>query len=60
VAVITRGVTGKIEYIDWDDLRAEIAEQVHPERLEAAREELQAWLCTLDRVVDRVVGVELL
>jgi DNA-binding XRE family transcriptional regulator len=43
VTAVTEGVKGEIEYIDWDDLRAEIAEQVGPERLKAARQELHAW-----------------
>lgn len=32
------------EYSDWDDLRAEIVEQVGSECIEAARRDLDAWI----------------
>jgi hypothetical protein len=36
--------TDKAEYADWDDLRAEITERVGIDRVEAARQDLHAWL----------------
>jgi|SRR5215475_11326507 len=36
--------TDKTEYADWDDLRAEITEGVGADRVEAARQDLHAWL----------------
>jgi hypothetical protein len=40
---MTEDTKGKAEYTDWEDLRAEIIDEVGPERVEAARRELHAW-----------------
>jgi DNA-binding XRE family transcriptional regulator len=36
--------TIEAEYTSWDDVRDEIAKAVGPERIDAARSELQTWL----------------